>query len=130
VWKEDNMANRQSMTVEQALRRISTFPAPGKERVKVGARQYPRSSSDDVPAVIGAAAKEILEGPAQFDLDLAAADDASLVKMVKHLLNMVWPSRNSSDTMHKDTARYVVDWAEANGIEGIEMPDPVHKFAV
>ena len=124
------MANSQGMTVLDALKRMSAFPAPGEVRVKVGNRLYPRSSSDDVPAIVGFAVSQIMEKPAEFDLDLAATDGPSLLVAIEHLLFLVWPDRRGSDTMHKDAARYVVDWAKQNGFDDIEMPEAVNKFAV
>lgn len=124
------MADGHGMTVDQVLTQVSTFPEHGKPPVKVGDRRYPRSTSDDVPEIVRAAVGEIRLKANKFKFDLGSSSPAMLAAVLDKLLLLVWPSRQSSDTMHKYAARYVVDWSNENGFDGIEMPEAINKFSV
>lgn len=124
------MADGHGMTVGQVLARVATFPSHGEPQVKVGDRWYPRSTSDDVPEIVRAAANEVAASLDGLKLDSESAYPAMVERALAEVLRLVWPDRRGSDTMHKDAAHYVVDWATANGIVGIEMPEAVNKFAV
>lgn len=124
-----HMTNSRGMTVATLLEKVSTFPPHGAAQVKVGKRWYPRSTSDDVPEIVRAAANEIKHNPNRFDLDLKSSYPDMLTVTLGLLLDMVWPGRQNSDTMHKNAARYVVDWSNENGFD-LAMPEAAKERPV
>lgn len=103
-------------TVEAILKDAARFPSSGQPRVRVGSRWYPRSSIDDTPAIVGHAVSDLLENSVQYGIhDLEATDDQAVAVALGELRKLVWPERHESDTMRKDAAKYVEDWAAQNG---------------
>lgn len=106
---------RKKSTVKWMLDTCATFPPHGSsERIKVGERWYPRSTSDDVPVLVGRAVAFV---KTEADPKLLKSDALPDKKKVLYqVLHTVWGDHPRSSTMHRAAEKYVLDWAAEQGI--------------
>ena len=113
-------------TVGELLDKCAEFPQPGHPPKKVGARWYPRYSSDAVPALVKDAVarlKDRLNAQGKLEATDAKAKRSALRKLV----NEVWPKPHYlTHTSERHAAKYVQDWATQNGIT-IKLPEGYEK---